>query len=211
MGAWLGHRLRTVGKRPIDLARHLGIAPTRIYETLKGKRQIQPKEIARAAAFLEITETQLATAMETGEIPATTGPSPRDATTRPKTLTVKRAMLAGSGWQMFDQTAGEVPRPEFLEFSADAFALIVQDENNSPVYHTRDTILVDPGAPVTVGDDCIFSESVSDGSTGVFLACLRRSTPTEWVVCQHGSKSEKKLSKKAYPTASVVIGRYMAR
>lgn len=217
MRAWLRDRLRTVGKRPMDLARHLGIAPSRVYEILKGDRQIQPKEIARAAAFLQVTEAQLVTAMDTGEMPPSTNGSAAakitTGDTRPKSLTVRRAMLAESGWMMFDQAAGEVPRPAFLEFSTEAFALVVQDENNAPVYRTRDTILIDPNTPVSVGDDCIFSKVVDleSGSACVFLASLKRSTDKEWIVCQHGGGTEKKLPKKTYPTAALVVGRYMAR
>ena len=51
---WLKPLILKVGKKPIDLARHLGLPPTRVYEMQRGKRQFQPREIPLAAAFLKL-------------------------------------------------------------------------------------------------------------------------------------------------------------
>src|SRR3546814_11854314 len=46
-------------------------------------------------------------------------------------------------------------RPDFIRFSMTAFAIVVQDERNSPVYRARDRVLINPESPVTPGDDVV--------------------------------------------------------
>src|SRR3546814_20884241 len=55
---WLRQRLRAVDATASDLARHLEVPPARVYEMIKGQRQFQPHEIAKAASFLKIGEGQ---------------------------------------------------------------------------------------------------------------------------------------------------------
>jgi hypothetical protein len=50
---WLKTRLREMGRTPTALAKHLGIAPPRVYEMIAGRRHIQSSEIAPMAAFLD--------------------------------------------------------------------------------------------------------------------------------------------------------------
>jgi hypothetical protein len=56
---WLKRRLKDIGRKPIDLARFLGLPPARAYEMLKGERYIQPNEIDRVARFLDWPATDV--------------------------------------------------------------------------------------------------------------------------------------------------------
>jgi hypothetical protein len=50
---WLKQRLKELERTPTQLARHLGIAPPRIYEMVAGRRSVQPSEIGKLAEFLQ--------------------------------------------------------------------------------------------------------------------------------------------------------------
>src|SRR5215470_586005 len=56
---WIKDRLDEIGRRPIELARALGLPPARAYEMIKGVRRIQPDEIGRLAAFLDWPESHV--------------------------------------------------------------------------------------------------------------------------------------------------------
>src|SRR5260370_41535169 len=56
---WIKERLAGIGRRPIELARALGLPPARAYEMIKGIRRIQPDEIGRVSAFLDWPESHV--------------------------------------------------------------------------------------------------------------------------------------------------------
>ena len=56
---WIKERLDEIGRRPIELARALGLPPARAYEMITGKRRVQPHEIARMSAFLDWPESHI--------------------------------------------------------------------------------------------------------------------------------------------------------
>lgn len=116
------------------------------------------------------------------------------------------------GFLLTKEKAGEVNRPEFLRFSQNAFAYRVQDEANAPAYRTRDTVLVDPDAPIAAGDDCLFSgDQVSNPQIEAVAGQLVRSAGTDWIVRQYAAAGETKLPKATFPNAWLIVGRYNRR
>lgn len=116
------------------------------------------------------------------------------------------------GFVIIAEKDGEIPRPQFLEFSQKAFAFKVIDSSNSPVYNPRDRLLVNPEDPALPGDDCLFSDGIEreDGSACV-VGNLIRSTPTLWIIRQYAARNEIELPKSEYPNAWPVVGRYHRR
>ena len=46
---WIKDRLDEIGRRPIELARALGLPPARAYEMIKGIRRVQPDVLVKGA------------------------------------------------------------------------------------------------------------------------------------------------------------------
>jgi len=56
MRRWIKDRLKELGKTQVGLAAALGLPHTRINEMIKGKRELQTREISTFAKFLEMSE-----------------------------------------------------------------------------------------------------------------------------------------------------------
>src|SRR6266700_7906574 len=108
---------------------------------IKGQRQFQAHEIQRAAEFLKIGEVQLLDLIE-GRIEATDVEIESPPVALPwanlsnTSVPLLPATLAPNGrWLLHaTQQQATMSRPDFLRFSITAFAMVVQDERNSPVY-----------------------------------------------------------------------------
>lgn len=59
MRDWIGIRLKELGKTKGALAAHLGVAPARMTEFTKGRRELQSSEIIPFAEFLELSPTKV--------------------------------------------------------------------------------------------------------------------------------------------------------
>lgn len=118
----------------------------------------------------------------------------------------------GGGFMLSVQPAGEVERPDFLRYSAKAFAAKVLDDNNAPAYRKRDVILVDPESPSIEDEDCCFAGDITtDGGALAVIGCLISSTATTWKVRQYAVKGERDLGKADFPNAWPIVGRYNRR
>lgn len=220
---WIRERLRELGKSGAEFGRALGVPKARVYEMQKGARKLQPDEIGPAARFLDMTEADVVARLEGRRAPrrdhnvATGGKEPLRRNGNPiaplvifKTVPVHKGRQ--DGFMIFAQQVGECERPEFLRFSERAFAARVLDDANDPVYRRRDLVLVDPDTPPIDGEDCLFTDDPT-AITGAFglLGRLIRSTGTCWYVRQYGAKTDRELTKSAYPNAWPISGRYHRR
>jgi SOS-response transcriptional repressor LexA len=215
---WLRHRLRAVNASATDLARHLERPPARVYEMIKGQRQFQPHEIAKAAFFLKIGEAQLLELIE-GRVDAkdvainSVNALPW-ANVSETSVPLLRTTLAPHGRWLLHVTneEGDVIRPDFTRFSVTAFAIVVQDERNSPVYHARDRILIDPESSVSPGDDVVLS-SVADLDTReevhVIPGQLKKMSEASWSLKQYANADERSFSKRQFPSAWKIVSRFM--
>jgi hypothetical protein len=87
---WLKTRLRALKLTPAGLARHLGIAPPRVYEMIAGRRYMQPNEIGPTAEYLQWPIEELLANL------------PEDARNVPSTITLggNMAIVHGPGQGM---------------------------------------------------------------------------------------------------------------
>lgn len=215
---WLRPRLREINKTGVEFAKALGVAKARVYEMYKGKRQLQADEIEIAARFLGWTQTELL-ARIAGRDPAATGSDTegrsslrRDGAQLP-TLLLWKSIAGGSSrggvFMLSGVKAGEVERPDFLEFAEKAFATKVVTADNEPVYRPRDTLLVNPEETPVSDDDCVFSGPPDhSGWQPAIVGCLIRSTPALWIIRQYAIPGERELSRKDWPNAWRIVGRH---
>jgi hypothetical protein len=210
---WLKSRLMEAGRKPIELARHLGIPPSRVYEMLKGERKIQPREIPKVASFLSLSPAQLVVLMAGGNGIQVASTTPTDAGLEGP-LTVLRAnrnQLNGE-WTVYKDKAGEVTRPDFMAYAPRAFAITVVDDANSPVYRVRDKVLVDPDTPIGIGDDCLLVSDFVEGSgASALLGRLVKDDEKYWTLQQYNVDKPVKAPKSRCFAAHAVTGRYISR
>lgn len=214
---WLRPRLRAVNATASDLARHLDLPPVRVYEMIKGQRRFQPNEIAKAASFLKIGEDQLIGLIE-GQLDADEV-GIDDVTALPWAIATKmpvplmRATLLSHGFWMLHvkEETGAVARVGLVHFPAAAFAIVVQDEHNSPVYRARDCILIDPETPVSPGDDVILSNviTVAAGDMAeVIPGQLTKVSEAAWSLRQYAIGAERAFPKARLPSAWKIVSRF---
>lgn len=214
---WLRPRLRAVNATASDLARHLGLPPVRVYELIKGRRRFQPGEIEKAASFLKIGEPQLLGLIEgrlsADDVGIDDVAALPWASSEGTALPLLRASLAPLGfWTLHvkDEFAA-APRPDLIVFPTAAFAVVVQDEHNSPVYRARDCILIDPRIPVAPGDDVALSNvaMIVAGSTPEIIAGqLTKMSDVAWSLRQYAVGVERTFSRTQLPSAWKIISRF---
>ena len=215
---WLKSRIEELGKTGVGLANVLGLAKARVYEMYVGKRQFQADEIERAARFLEWTQDQLL-----ARIAGRGGPVHKSDTEgrislrrdgAPLTALIMWKSIAGGSsrggaFMLSSVKAGEIERPDFLEFSEKAFATKVVTADNEPVYRPRDTILVNPEETAVEDDDCVFSSTPEgDGWAPAVIGRLIRITPTLWIIRQYAAKEDRELAREGWPHAWRIVGRH---
>ncbi len=182
---------------------------------IAGTRKIQPREMEPMAAFLR---------MQVGQMLQANNGIPLDKVVPPLNdhvppggvppLRVLRAEPVQVGrWVVEGSEVSILGRPDLLHHSPRAFALIVQDETNQPVYHVRDHILVNPDLPVREGDDVVLCSQTeppyAKQQVQMMLARLTRKNHAAWLVRQYGENGERRLHKKDWPGVWKVCARYI--
>ncbi len=215
---WLRPRLRAVNATASDLARHLELPPVRVYEMIKGRRKFQPGEIAKAASFLKIGEAQLlrliegkAGADDVGIDDVSALPWSAAGETTPPLI---RTTLSSQGFWILHvkEEFGAADRPDLIPLPPTAFAIVVQDEHNSPVYRARDCILIDPELPVNPGDDVVLSNVTTiatDSRAEVIPGQLTNMNEAAWSLRQYAVGVERTFSKAQLPGAWKIISRFV--
>jgi hypothetical protein len=192
---------------------------------LAGKRRLQPNEIRPTARVLRMTEAQIIANLgdtlnankeqieET--VPQIGGNNRQPVRDLPSPLVVYRTVLIEGGrrggFMLFQEPVDEVPRPFFLKFSAKAFATKVLNDDNHPVYKRWDTVAVDPGGSMALGEDHMFSPDVSPDGVLAVIGNLKQSTPSHWIVHQYGTKQDQELPRSEFPHAWPIVARYNRR
>jgi len=223
---WLRTRLVEIEKTGAEFARALKIPTSRVYEMMSGKRRLQPTEVGRAARFLEMTEAELVARLEgrtwnenntqgeknVSEVGENSRQQIGDIKNDPL-LVYRTVLLEGRGgkFMLHREPTDEVPRPFFLKYSQQAFAIKVQDDVNHPAYRRWDTVLVDPGGSTVPGEDHLFTRDLDPTGVLSVIGCLKASTATHWTVHHYGTKQDHELAKADYPRAWPIVGKYHRR
>lgn len=212
---WLKDRLREVGKLPIELARHLNVAPPRVYEMLNGKRRLQLHEIGPTAAFLEWPEAKVlehlglppaAKPINDARQPAQVLlPSDRDARA---SLEVWASAEGGEEGAMLITTGpiDYIPRPAGLPVRG-SFAVYLVGDSMSPAYEHGDQLFIDTNKPVRGGADCLFVQELDDGTLLALAKRLVRPTADKWRVQQFNPHKEFDLDRRTWSKAWTVTGK----
>jgi plasmid maintenance system antidote protein VapI len=223
---WLRGRLVEIGKTGADFARALQIPTSRVYEMIAGKRRLQPTEVGRAARFLDMTEAELVARLEGLDLSDTKKQDEKnvvqiggnnrqpysDITERPLVL-YRTVLLDGrrGSFMLHREPTDEVPRPFFLKFSHQAFAIKVQDDANYPMYRRWDTLIIDPGGSTVTGEDHLFTQDLDPDGVISVIGCLKHSTGSHWIVHHYGTKQDQELAKAEFPRAWPIVAKYHRR
>ena len=67
----------------------------------------------------------------------------------------------------------QIRKPSFLDYSDDAYAVLVHDDCMQPRYFGGDTLFVDPTAAPRVGDDVAVMIQLEGKLVGIFRECVK--------------------------------------
>lgn len=101
-----------------------------------------------------------------------------------------------------------LPRDPRLEGVADAYGCFVSGESMEPAYERGNIVLVNPSAQPESGDDVVFMREGKDGQRYVLIKRLVKVNAQSWTVKQYNPAKTFTLSRKEWPKAHVVIGKY---
>jgi hypothetical protein len=222
---WIKDRLDEIGRRPIELARALGLPPARAYEMIKGIRRVQPDEIGRLSAFLDWPEAHVVALIDGRATPKS---GKRSASTaRPPIAPPGRARVLMTGEAGRDgrpdipvwaaAQAGDdgalilVPDPVDYIFRSERmrgvrnpFAFQIVGGSMSPALEHGDQVVINPALLLRPGVDCVFIQQQRDGTFLALVKRLLRQSADTWHVRQFDPKKDFELSKKKWPRAHVV-------
>lgn len=212
----LKRRLEDIGKKPIELARHLGVPPARIYELLKGQRRLQTKEIGPTATFLSLPESTVLSWAQGGAEPAPqkpTAPTSRqpilpDDRDAARGLEVWASAEGGEEGAMLISTGpiDYIPRPAGLPVRG-SFAVYLLGDSMSPAYDHGDQLYINPNKPIRGGLDCLFIKEMEDGTLMALAKRLVRPTADKWRVKQFNPAKEFDLDRRVWSKAWMVAGK----
>jgi hypothetical protein len=183
---------------------------------IKGQRQFQPREIEKVASFLKIGEEQLVKLIkgrvQVEDVSIDTVNAVPWTNVSERSVRLLHTTLAPHGrWLLHVAKSERARRPELTRFSVLAFAIVVQDERNNPVFRARDRILIDPKSPVSPGDDVVLS-SVGDVEMWedmyVIPGLLTKMSEATWSLKQYAGISERSFSKRQFPSAWKIVSRF---
>ena len=164
---WFQEALERVGTTQVDLARHLGLAPSAVSRMLRGERQMRLIEAVQVAQFLGVTQDEVLrhageeAAAAAPDHPPRRGRPPRLPATFPPPrqdrMPIRSAGRGGSEQRMFleDGPIGYTPRPANLAGVRDAYAIYMVGDSMEPRYEQGWLLHVNPFKPPTRGRDVV--------------------------------------------------------
>lgn len=113
---------------------------------------------------------------------------------------------------IYKTNKGAIARPMDLDDSENAFAFKMRDHSLSPAYDPNDTLLIDPsGTPVELSY-CLFVKDPDGDPMEGIARRLVNITDGFWIVRQYKpAEIDTELSRKEYPHAWLIYGKYNAR
>jgi transcriptional regulator with XRE-family HTH domain len=140
-----------------------------------------------------------------GAIPGLTPSTRRD-------LPIHASEDAGGGFvTITNEPADWLPRPSLVAQVRSSYGLYISEESMAPELEPGDIALVNPHLPVVPDTTCIFYQAES-GEARATIKRLRRKTSDSWHLRQWNppdrAKADFTLSRKEWPTAHRVVGKY---
>jgi transcriptional regulator with XRE-family HTH domain len=195
-----------------DAADAMGISRGGYIKLERGERRLNERTIAIAARAFGVSpkvilgDTDDLAALETGHRPVPEFLGERD-------LKVFAAVEGGPGEMVVSTDPIElVPRPWYMREVRDGYAVLVVGESMVPAFKPGDMAIVNPRLPPLRGQDVIL---VGGEQTGEFRASIKHLEGWDaraWKLRQYnpprGEKAELTWSKKDWPKALRVVGKY---
>jgi phage repressor protein C with HTH and peptisase S24 domain len=227
LGEMVRQRRDQLGWSQERLAQASGASQSTVDRIEKGQFKRIPEHLLRIASAMGLELAGLSAAQAFAE-PLSARPTPEpkseprsgpdtrssgDVAFGRRDLPVFAAAEGGSGEMVVSTDPIEmVPRPWYLKDVRDGYAVLIVGDSMAPAFEPGDIAVVNPRLPPMRGKDMIF---ISDQTAGEFTATIKRLirwTERDWHVRQFnppsGQKAEFTLSRKTWPRALRVVGKY---
>jgi phage repressor protein C with HTH and peptisase S24 domain len=231
IGTAIRRRREELGWSQERLAEAAGASQTTVDRIEKGRFKRLPSDMPAIAQVLDLTDAAVRDVLRL--TPATRAGALEEAWaggawaggawasgTRPppefvgeRDLKVFAAAEAGPGEMVVSIDPIEVvPRPWYLREVKDAFAVLITGESMIPAFEPGDMAIVNRRLPLLRGKDVILVTDETQGDFRASIKRLMRWTEREWHLHQFnpppGQRADFSLSRKAWPKAWRVVGKY---
>lgn len=178
---WIASELQRVGRKQVDLAKHLGVSETVLSKMIHTARVLSAEEDRKIREFIRMNErtvgssyAELHTSSEVRQpdTPPTIPLRSEMELTIPVYGTVLGGSSGGTEFIMNGDSGLRVRRPTKLAGRADIFALFVQGDSMEPRFISGDLIICEQGRPPQIGDFVVVE--MKEGEDGYRVAYLKR-------------------------------------
>lgn len=187
------------------LARQVGVSQPAIVNIERGWTA-RSKFLSRIAKVLEIDLTDL----DEGLAEMTFAPTAR-VVNSVVNFPILSSLESGATDLIVDtQPTEHIARPAPLAHVKDAYGVFVTGASMGPEFRPGDIALINPHLPVIANQAYIFYAE-KPGAGRATIKWLRRDTEDRWHVTQHNPAKDLTLSRKEWPWAHRLIGKYARR
>lgn len=188
----------------------MGVSRGQFIKLERGERRLSADTLVRAMKAFNVLMEQV---IDEANVPDVEGHRPPPAALGDRDLPVYAAAEGGPGEMVVATDPIEtVQRPWYLKDVRDGFAVLITGESMSPVFEPGDIAVVNPRLPPMRGKDTIFASGTESGEFTATIKRLVKWSERDWHVQQFnppaGQKSEFTLTRKAWPKALRVVGKY---
>ncbi len=187
------------------LARQVGVSQPAIVNIERGWTA-RSKFLSRIAKVLEIDLTDL----DEGLAEITHTPMSRVVNSVVNFPILSSSESGAADLIVEKQATEHIPRPAPLAHVKDAYGVFVTGTSMEPEFRPGDIALVNPHLPVIPSQAYIFFAD-RPGAGRATIKWLRRDTEDRWQVSQHSPAKDLSLSRKDWPFAHRLIGKYARR
>lgn len=200
--AQIERRGETEPKSIVQLAQALGVSVTWL-QSQKGDRLGPPAPVGDLSQL-----PLLEGGRRRGRPPSDSSAPGRFGTRAP--LQVFSSAQGGTEGAMIlsSEPVAWIPRDNRLEGVREAYGCFVSGDSMEPAYERGNLLLVNPGASVGPGDDCLFLRETPTGERFALIKRLMKANEQSWTVKQYNPPRTYTLPRKEWQKAHLVIGKY---
>jgi phage repressor protein C with HTH and peptisase S24 domain len=187
------------------LARQVGVSQPAIVNIERGWTA-RSKFLSRIAKVLEIDLTDL----DDGLAEITYAPTARVVNSVVNFPVLSSTESGAADLTVDTQPTEHMARPAPLAHVKDAYGVFVTGASMEPEFRPGDIALINPHLPVIANQPYIFYAE-KPGAGRATIKWLRRDTDDRWHVTQHNPSKDLTLSRKEWPWAHRLIGKYARR
>jgi hypothetical protein len=169
-----------------------------------------PERVRRSlAGLLQIEEGELRGSAELGAPPPAAGYRPPQRILGASDLKVFAAVEGGPGEMVVSTDPIDlVPRPWYMGQVRDGFAVLVVGDSMVPAFEPGELAIVNPRLPPKRNDDVILISGEDEGEFRASIKRLINWDAKSWRLKQYNPAREFSWTKKDWPKALSVVGKY---